>query len=113
MRLPPWAARCCGARCWPGWAGPSGSTRNCWPVPCTASSPWFWALRPSWARCTISSYSGRRLGGGRHEESTRRRREALLAELRQDLAAVESYEEQHGSFPELVRAHYEREDGSV
>ncbi len=34
--------------------------------------------------------------------------EALLQELRRDLAAVERYEEQHGSFPELVRAHYER-----
>lgn len=47
------------------------------------------------------------------EEYAARRKQALLAELRQDLAAVESYEEQHGSFPELVRAHYEREDGSV
>ena len=47
------------------------------------------------------------------DEYAKRRREALLAELRQDLAAVERYEEQHGSFPELVRAHYEREDGAV
>jgi post-segregation antitoxin (ccd killing protein) len=46
-------------------------------------------------------------------EYSKRRKEALLKELRQDLAAVEKYEEQHGSFPELVRAHYEREDGSV
>jgi post-segregation antitoxin (ccd killing protein) len=47
------------------------------------------------------------------DEYAKRRKEALLKELRQDLAAVECYEEQHGSFPELVRAHYEREDGSV
>jgi antitoxin CcdA len=46
-------------------------------------------------------------------EYAKRRKEALLKELRQDLAAVEKYEEQHGSFPELVRAHYEREDGSI
>jgi post-segregation antitoxin (ccd killing protein) len=42
------------------------------------------------------------------DEYARRRSEALLEELRRDLSAVESYEEQHGSFPELVRAHYER-----
>ena len=47
------------------------------------------------------------------DEYAKRRREALLKELRKDLAAVESYEEQHGSFPELVRVHYEREDGAV
>jgi antitoxin CcdA len=47
------------------------------------------------------------------DEYSKRRKEALLKELQQDLAAVEKYEEQHGSFPELVRAHYEREDGSV
>jgi antitoxin CcdA len=46
-------------------------------------------------------------------EYAARRSEALLAQLRQDLAAVETYEEQHGSFPELVRAHYEPEDGAV
>jgi post-segregation antitoxin (ccd killing protein) len=41
--------------------------------------------------------------------------EALIAELQAGLAAVESYAEQHGSFPELVREHYERErdDGAV
>jgi hypothetical protein len=37
----------------------------------------------------------------------------LIDELRQDLAAIERYEVEHGSFPELVRAHYEREDGSI
>lgn len=44
-----------------------------------------------------------------HEYSARRS-EALRAEIRGELAAVEKYEEQHGSFPELVRAHYERDD---
>jgi post-segregation antitoxin (ccd killing protein) len=39
--------------------------------------------------------------------------EALIAELRQGLAAVESYAEKHGSFPELVRKHYEQEDGAI
>jgi antitoxin CcdA len=47
------------------------------------------------------------------QEYAARRGEALLAELRQDLAAVATYEEQHGSFAEMVRAHYEREDGAV
>jgi post-segregation antitoxin (ccd killing protein) len=39
-----------------------------------------------------------------------RRAEALAAEIRQDLAASESYAEQHGSFAEFVRDHY---DGAV
>ena len=39
--------------------------------------------------------------------------EALIAALRQGLAAVASYAEQHGSFAALVREHYEREDGEV
>ena len=47
-----------------------------------------------------------------HEYSARRS-EALRAEIRGELAAVEKYEEQHGSFPELVRAHYERDDDAV
>ena len=34
------------------------------------------------------------------------------AELREDLAAVERYADQHGSFAELARAHYERDDGA-
>ena len=34
--------------------------------------------------------------------------EVILAELQQGLAAVEAYAEQHGSFSELVRDHYER-----
>jgi post-segregation antitoxin (ccd killing protein) len=39
--------------------------------------------------------------------------EALLAELRRGLAAVESYADQHGSFADLVRDHYESGDGTV
>ena len=39
--------------------------------------------------------------------------EALIAEFRRGLAAVESYADQHGSFAELVREHYERADGAV
>jgi post-segregation antitoxin (ccd killing protein) len=39
--------------------------------------------------------------------------EALRAEIRDELAALEKYEAEHGSFPELVRAHHERDDGSV
>jgi post-segregation antitoxin (ccd killing protein) len=47
-----------------------------------------------------------------HEYSARRS-EALRAEIRDELAALEKFEAQHGSFPELVRAHYERDDGAV
>jgi post-segregation antitoxin (ccd killing protein) len=39
--------------------------------------------------------------------------EALIAELRRGLAAVETYADQHGSFAGLAREHYEREDGAV
>jgi antitoxin CcdA len=39
--------------------------------------------------------------------------EELKAELKRGLAAVEGYAEQHGSFAELVREHYERDDGAV
>ncbi len=41
-----------------------------------------------------------------------RRAAAVAAELAQDLAAVESYSEQHGSFADLVRAHYDG-DGAI
>jgi hypothetical protein len=34
--------------------------------------------------------------------------EVTLADLQQGMAAVEAYAEQHGSFSELVRDHYER-----
>jgi antitoxin CcdA len=40
-------------------------------------------------------------------------RDVLRAEIRAELAALERYEAEHGSFPELVRAHYERDDGAV
>jgi post-segregation antitoxin (ccd killing protein) len=39
-----------------------------------------------------------------------RRRHALTADVQQDLAAAESYAEVHGSFADLVREHYERDD---
>lgn len=47
------------------------------------------------------------------EEYATRRAEALMAEIRQDLTAVESYSEQHGSFADLVREHYARDDDPV
>jgi len=50
---------------------------------------------------------------GLAQEYAQRRSEALIAELRQDLAAAERYADQHGSFADLVREHYEREDGAV
>jgi hypothetical protein len=40
-------------------------------------------------------------------------REALRAEIRDELTALERYEAEHGSFPELVRAQYERDDGAA
>lgn len=46
-------------------------------------------------------------------EYSARRSEALKAEIRDELAALEKFEAQHGSYPELVRAHYERDDGAV
>ena len=39
--------------------------------------------------------------------------EALRADLQRGLAAVDAYSEQHGSFSELVRKHYEKDDGAV
>jgi len=39
--------------------------------------------------------------------------EELLSELRRGLTAVENYADQHGSFAQLVREHYEREDGAI
>ena len=42
-----------------------------------------------------------------------RRDEAIRAQIRDELAALERFEAQHGSFPELARAHYERDDGAV
>ena len=43
-------------------------------------------------------------------EYSERRREALRAEVQKDLAAAERYAEQHGSFADLVREHYERDE---
>ena len=40
-------------------------------------------------------------------------RKALQAEIREELAALERYEAEQGSFPDLVRSHYERDDGAV
>jgi post-segregation antitoxin (ccd killing protein) len=39
--------------------------------------------------------------------------EAIRAELERGLSTVENYADQHGSFADLVREHYEREDGAV
>jgi hypothetical protein len=46
-------------------------------------------------------------------EEAQRSGEAPRTEIREELAALERYEAQHGSFPELVRAHYERDDDEV
>ena len=37
---------------------------------------------------------------------------ALAEELRAELAAISDYAEQHGSFPEMVRAHYEEQSAA-
>lgn len=42
-----------------------------------------------------------------------RRREVLKAQIQQDLAASESYAEQHGSFVDLAREHYEPHDDAI
>jgi post-segregation antitoxin (ccd killing protein) len=47
------------------------------------------------------------------QEYAQRRSDVLLAEIRQDLAAVAAYAEQHGSFADLVREHYARDDDPV
>jgi post-segregation antitoxin (ccd killing protein) len=39
--------------------------------------------------------------------------EALMAELRLGLAAVDSYADQHGSFADLVRNQYAQDDDSI
>ena len=38
---------------------------------------------------------------------------ALRAQIQAELETIEKYEAEHGSFPELVRTHYERDDGAV
>ncbi len=40
------------------------------------------------------------------EEVARRKAEQLNAEVRQDIEALDAYESEHGSFPEMVREHY-------
>ena len=42
-----------------------------------------------------------------------KRSAALRAELAADLAASDDYIDQHGSFSDLVREHYEKPDGAV
>lgn len=37
----------------------------------------------------------------------------VRAELQQDLGAAGAYAEQHGSFADFVRAHYEDSDGAI
>jgi len=36
----------------------------------------------------------------------RRTAEQLRAEIEQEMAAIDAYEDKHGSFPEMVRQHY-------
>lgn len=38
---------------------------------------------------------------------------SIRAEIREELAALDRYEARHGSFPEFVRAHYERDQAAV
>ena len=47
------------------------------------------------------------------QEYSSRRAIELRADLEKDLLAVEKYEQEHGSFSDMVRAHYEGEDGAV
>jgi len=47
---------------------------------------------------------------GKRTPSKRREAEQLRAEIVQDLHAISDYEAKHGSFAEMVRAHYERDD---
>jgi post-segregation antitoxin (ccd killing protein) len=39
--------------------------------------------------------------------------EAIRADLQRGLSVVENYADQHGAFADLVREHYESEDGAV
>jgi post-segregation antitoxin (ccd killing protein) len=39
--------------------------------------------------------------------------EAIRAELERGLSAAQTYADQHGSFADLMREHYESEDGPV
>src|SRR4029077_2466586 len=40
-------------------------------------------------------------------------RKTLRAQIQAEMETIEKYEAEHGSFPEFVRAHYERDDGAV
>jgi post-segregation antitoxin (ccd killing protein) len=44
---------------------------------------------------------------------SKKRAEALAAEIEADLAAAAEYAETHGAFGDFVRAHYRRDDGAV
>jgi len=44
------------------------------------------------------------------QEVARLRAEQLRTEIRQDLEAANAYAEKHGSFAEMVRAHYREAD---
>jgi antitoxin CcdA len=46
-------------------------------------------------------------------EYSARRADLLREEIREELATLERFEAQHGSFPEMARTHYERDDGAV
>jgi post-segregation antitoxin (ccd killing protein) len=43
-------------------------------------------------------------------EVARQRAVQIRAEIAQDLAAISAYEEKHGSFAAMVRAHYKSDD---
>jgi post-segregation antitoxin (ccd killing protein) len=47
------------------------------------------------------------------EAYSRKRAETIKAEIQRDLAAVDDYASRHGDFAELVRTHYDRDDGAV
>lgn len=44
------------------------------------------------------------------QEVARRKAEQLKAEVRQDFEALDAYEAEHGSFPEMAREHYRGAD---
>jgi antitoxin CcdA len=43
------------------------------------------------------------------QQVARRTAEQVRAEIEQDIAAIDAYEEKHGSFTEMVRQHYRSE----
>ncbi len=44
------------------------------------------------------------------KEIDRRRKEQIEGEIQQDLAALDAYSDEHGSFAEHVRAHYSADE---